>query len=457
MTLIEGKPRLTIADDPPRPTIDELEPRGRKPTRRLVIVVRADPVICGHSGEARNLAEAALLRGFDDVRIVTWPIAALSELPLKPLDSVLPYSPGITVERPAPVGDFKVPDGRYAAGMVGRLVELFAEGVPTVCMSLYLTPHANIVLDALRVVEQLGLEVDVTTIAEAVGSDITNIVRSCVDDGRIGAAAQVFTTYLANDHCVAVSEYTKTVILAAAREVDERLGTNLEAQCRRRVAISYPAIDSRAFTELDDAEIEAALAKRGLERDGFVLFLSRITPAKGVDDLIDGYVRSRAFERVRLVVAGNGSAVESLKQRAEELGAADRILFLHDVDDVEKRKLMAGCAAYALPSKPKPEFVETFGIALVEKMLSGGGPIITTATGGIPEAVGETAQIVPTESPDAIADALDQAVLSSSSADRAEAAVAARAHAMQFDRMEVFDRLFEPLEIHANSPAPAAI
>ncbi len=36
------------------------------PTRRLVIVVRADPVICGHSGEARNLAEVALTRGFDD-------------------------------------------------------------------------------------------------------------------------------------------------------------------------------------------------------------------------------------------------------------------------------------------------------------------------------------------------------------------------------------------------------
>ena len=28
------------------------------PNRRLVIAVRADPVICGHSGEARNLAEA---------------------------------------------------------------------------------------------------------------------------------------------------------------------------------------------------------------------------------------------------------------------------------------------------------------------------------------------------------------------------------------------------------------
>ena len=75
-------------------------------------------MICGHSGEARNLAEVALHRGFDDVRIVTWPIDTLEAagLPLKPLDGVLPYSAGITVERPEPVGDYKVPDGRYLAG-----------------------------------------------------------------------------------------------------------------------------------------------------------------------------------------------------------------------------------------------------------------------------------------------------------------------------------------------------
>ena len=60
------------------------------PTRRLVIVVRADPVICGHSGEARNLAEVALTRGYDDVRLLTWPIPTLQAagLPLKPLDRV---------------------------------------------------------------------------------------------------------------------------------------------------------------------------------------------------------------------------------------------------------------------------------------------------------------------------------------------------------------------------------
>ena len=39
----------------------------RKQLRLLVIVVRADPVICGHSGEARNLAEAAIQRGLGQV------------------------------------------------------------------------------------------------------------------------------------------------------------------------------------------------------------------------------------------------------------------------------------------------------------------------------------------------------------------------------------------------------
>ena len=71
---------------------------------------------------------------------------------------------------------------------------------------------------------------------------------------------------------------------------------------------------------------------------------------------------------------------------------------------------MAGCAAFVLPSKPRPEFVETFGIALVEKMLAGGGPVITTDTGGIGEAVGDTALIVPVDSPSSITAALDLAV-----------------------------------------------
>ncbi len=414
----------------------------KAPNARLVIVVRADPVICGHSGEARNLAEAARERGFDDVRIVTWPLETLTNLPRKPLESVLPYSPGIVVERPEGVGDYKVPDGRFTAGMVGRLVELFSDDVPTTCISLYLTPHASVVMEAVAVCRALGREPKVTTIAEAVGSDITNVVRSCVEEGRFGAAAHVFTSYLGHDHCVAVSQYTKDCIVAAAEEVDARWDTTFAAQCRERVGISYPAIDCRAGTP-SDATVDEVLARRGLRRDGYVLLLSRISPEKGVDDLIDGYAMSDASDHVRLVIAGNGPALADMRERASRSTAHHLITFLDDVDDAEKWSLMAGCAAFALPSKPTAAFVETFGIALVEKMLAGGGPVITTDTGGIPEAVGDTATIIPVSSPVAVAAALDHVVLDLTPEERADRARRAHAYAMQFDRMNVFDRLIE--------------
>ena len=415
------------------------------PTARLVIVVRADPVICGHSGEARNLAEAALVRGFDDVRLVTWPLETLGALPRKPLDSVQPYSPGIVVERPAGVGDYKVPDGRFTAGMVGRLVELFSEGVPTVCVSLYLTPHASVVMEATAVCRAMGLHPPVTTIAEAVGSDITNVVRSAVAEGHVGAAAHVFTSYLGHDRCVAVSRYTKEQIVAAAETVDERWGTSFAPQCRERIGISYPAIDSGAGM-VAPATVEAALARRGLRRDGYVLFLSRLSVEKGADDLVEAFARTRASACCPLVIAGNGPALADLRAQAAASPVADRILILDDVDDDEKWSLLAGSSAFVVPSKPMPHFVETFGIVLAESMLAGGGPVITTTTGGIPEAVGDAATIVPVDDPGAIATAIDDAVLGSGRDpdERARRMTRARAHAMQFDRLNVFDRLVGP-------------
>ena len=341
-----------------------------------MIVVRADPVICGHSGEARNLAEVALTRGFDDVRIVTWPIPTLQAagLPLKPLDAVLPYSDGITVERPDPVGDYKVPDARFYGGIVGRLVELFTDGVPTVAMSLYLTPHATAVNDALAVARATGLPTDVTTIAEAVGPTSPTWCAprsrsSCsAPRPRCSPPTSPTTTAWPSRNSPSSSSSSRPTA------IDARHGTSFAAQCRERVAISYPAIDSRQFTDLDPDRLEAALARRGLTDDGYVLFLSRVTKAKGVDDLIDGYAASHASDQVPLVIAGTGPEAPALRARAAASSAADQIMFFDDVDDDEKTFLMAGSAAYVLPSKPRPEFVETFGIALVEKMLAGGGP-----------------------------------------------------------------------------------
>jgi glycosyltransferase involved in cell wall biosynthesis len=301
-----------------------------------------------------------------------------------------------------------------------------------------------VVREALAVAQSTGLPVNVATIAEAVGSDVTYAVRESVSRGRLGVAAHLFSTYLAHDHCVAVSEYTRELVVSAATEIDEIFGTGYAEQCRRRVRVSYPAVDSAAYTDLDEREVEASLHRRGLERHGYVLFLSRLTPAKGVDDLIAGYARSSARHRARLVIAGTGPGAADLHRVAADSEVAERIVFLDDVDDTEKPHLMRGCAAYVLPSKPRPEFIETFGIALVETMLAGGGPVITTTTGGIPEAVGDTAFTFAAGDTGALARTLDE-VMAMATAEREARAEKARKFAMQFDRMHVFDRLFDGL------------
>jgi glycosyltransferase involved in cell wall biosynthesis len=420
------------------------------PNRRLVIVVRADPVICGHSGEARNLAEVALTRGFTDVRLLTWPIPVLQAagLPLKPLDRIMPYSEGITVERPEPVGDYRVPDGRYLAGLTGRLVELLAEPIPTTCVSMYLAPHDAVVRDAVDAARAAGYAPDVHTIAKAVGSDVTNVIRSCLRERRFGAAVVLFTRFLANDQVIAVSEYTRQEIITAAEAVDMHCGTRFAEQCAARVTVSYPPVDTSAYLDLDPALVDAALKRRGLERDGYVLFLSRVTRAKGVYDLVEAFARGEARSRVKLVIAGNGPELEHLRAITRH---DDRIVYLTDVEDDEKPLLMNGCAVYALPTKPEPDFVETFGIALTEKMLAGGGPVITTTTGGVGEAVGRTAILVEAGNVGHISAAIDRVVLAMSAEERHFMADRAREYALSFDRVRVFDSLF------ATSTTPVAL
>ena len=127
-----GQPAPTSAGDrrPGRPGDLRSLRRGPQPGRG-----RADPRV--HRGPDRDLAAGA-------ARDLGSAAEAAGRRRCR-------TAKGIEVERPEPVGDYKVPDGRYLAGLTGRLVELFTDGVPTVCMSLYLSPHTIAVSDAVRV------------------------------------------------------------------------------------------------------------------------------------------------------------------------------------------------------------------------------------------------------------------------------------------------------------------
>ena len=358
----------------------------------LIILSRADPIICGHSTETRNLAEAALQLGIQNVHIVSYPLDVLasSGLPLKPEKSVGEYSAGISVDRPAPVGDYKVLDGRLGAAISGHLINLLAR-LPgkTAVMDLYLVPHGQMVMQAVASACRSGIADAPITIGEAVGSDITNVVSNALATGQSGAAALVMQNYLDHDQPVAVSAFTRELIIASGVKVDIFLGTNFAHELSERVRVCYPSIDTSAYLSptISEAEQAAILSRRGLVRGRSLFMLSRLTKAKGVEDLIHAYRASDLCRRMPLVICGSGPDEAFFHKVAN---SDSSILFFNDIGDLDKLALMSGCHVYCLPSKPRVEFTETFGIAIADAMLSGGiGPVITTRTGGIPEATGD--------------------------------------------------------------------
>ena len=436
----------------------------------LVLVVRADPIICGHSTEARNLAEAGIEMGLESVHIVTYPIDILeeSDLPLKPLETVSHYSAGIKVCRPNPVGDYKVLDGRLGYALSGELVDILhglhgrrrflqGSGSQLMLMDLYLVPHGQMVMNAVRTFENLERDPDVYTVGEAVGSDITNVVRNALEVGQTGAAQVVLANYLDHDLPVAVSEYTRNMIIESGELVDAEMGTDFANQLRERVRISYPAIDTVSYISIEEnlEEVDEILTSRGLERDGYVMFLSRIAPAKGVDDLVAAYRQSELYGVKKLIICGNGP----MKEQIQEMSSEDPwIEILDNVADEEKGALMYGCYAWCLPSKPRPEFVETFGIAVAEKMLAGGlGPVITTSTGGIPEASGGNCLEHLAGDIDSLRDCLNR-VASMSDAERKALSERARRFAYQFDRRNVLTKLLRrAADVQADTAEVAAL
>jgi glycosyltransferase involved in cell wall biosynthesis len=104
----------------------------------------------------------------------------------------------------------------------------------------------------------------------------------------------------------------------------------------------------------------------------------------------------------RLILAGDGPLRRDLERLADELGVADRVVFLGDQPPAVVAKLLAGAVASVLPSRDEP-----FGIAAVEAMAVG-TPVVATPVGGLAEIVEHerTGLVVPVDDPSALAAAL---------------------------------------------------
>ena len=156
-------------------------------------------------------------------------------------------------------------------------------------------------------------------------------------------------------------------------------------------AVVNPSVGPRPAAE--DIAARAANLRRELRIDHeqggpILLTVGRLVPRKGCD-LVLRSVADLAAEHpgLRYIIAGDGPERERLNALAEELGIADRIRMLGDVDDLTKWAVYDICDVFVSPTRLSHSADwEGFGIVFLEAALSG-RPAIGGRTGGTEDAI----------------------------------------------------------------------
>jgi alpha-1,6-mannosyltransferase len=148
----------------------------------------------------------------------------------------------------------------------------------------------------------------------------------------------------------------------------------------RRAYTDVDAIMSVVDTALDTRRIATLTLRLGLDpafgprpavpRGDHVLYVGRLSREKGLRELLEAAAAARAPWPLRLV--GTGPAGDALRERARQLGLANRVRFMPYISDRDElANAFAGARCAVLPGAH-----ETFGLAALEAAACG-TPVVT--------------------------------------------------------------------------------
>lgn len=166
---------------------------------------------------------------------------------------------------------------------------------------------------------------------------------------------------------------------------------------RSRLRLMPGGVDADAFasaTPVDRGEL-------GIPTDEtMILWVGRLDPVKGLDDLIHAATLLRTQRRIRLLLVGAGEHEAAVRHCVSRYGAASFVHLLGRRDDVPS--LLAAADIFTLPS-----YTEGLPNALMEAMAAG-KPAVATDVPGCRDLIrhGETGLLVPPHNAAALRDAL---------------------------------------------------
>ncbi len=169
---------------------------------------------------------------------------------------------------------------------------------------------------------------------------------------------------------------------------------------REKLTTIYNGVDLARFDRVDSPE--AVRSKHGFTREDLLVgTVGRLDPIKDQESLIRAVGRLLGdHPHLKLVVIGDGPCYSTLQALIHQLDAADRVFLLGEREDVPE--VLQALDVYVLPS-----ISEGMSNTILEAMAVG-LPVIATRVGGNPELVldGSTGFLVPRQTPEALADAL---------------------------------------------------
>lgn len=178
------------------------------------------------------------------------------------------------------------------------------------------------------------------------------------------------------DAIVTVSEYSRRGITECFNIPSERISVVGEA--------SDPV-----FQPLNDPKITPRLVSLGIPRNGrWVVYMGGFGPHKNILSLVTAFaslVKLPDFSDVYLVLVGEyekevfHSDISQIKDRINQLGVSDRVIFTGYLPDIELVVLLNLSTVLVLPS-----FIEGFGLPAVEAAACG-CPVIATKASPLPE------------------------------------------------------------------------
>jgi len=247
---------------------------------------------------------------------------------------------------------FKYPP--YTLALATKLARICAAQPLDILHVHYAIPHA---VSAYLCRQMLGPAAPkiVTTLH---GTDITLIGfdESFYDITRF--------SILESDTVTAVSE-------SLSLETRERLDVD------REIEVIMNFVDTDEFSpDKSDPSIRARYARCG---EALIGHMSNFRTTKRLCDVVRVFHRIADRLPARLLLIGDGPDRERARVLAEELGVAERVVFVGAEEEVAS--LLAQLDLFLLPSEK-----ESFGLAALEAMASG-VPVIANRIGGLPELV----------------------------------------------------------------------